>query len=114
LTPAWVKFGLPELLFMAGQTEGELEFGEEKTKADPLARWKEFFEKQLPVVVSFKEIASRDKDAGAGSAGEKLSALANKESEADKNLSFSQALTLAQTKNPDLAREYAQELRGGN
>lgn len=114
LTPAWVKFGLPDLLFQAAQTETEIEFGEEKIKADPLARWKEFFEKQLPEVVSFKEIASRDKDAGSGSAGDKLSSLAQKEVEGNKNLSFGQALTLVQTNNPDLAREYVQELRGGN
>lgn len=111
LTPAWVKFGLPDLLFAAGQIGTEIEFGEEKTKAEPLARWKEFFEKQLPAVVSFKEIASREKDTGQGSAGEKLTALTHAEMEKDKTLTFGEAFKKVQIANIDLAREYAAEIR---
>lgn len=113
LTPALVKYGLPELLFQAAQAEGEMEFGEEKIKAEPLARWKEFFEKQLPAVVSFKEVATREKDPGTGTAGERLTALTHKLMDEKKELTFSEAFSSVQIANRDLALEYAEELRGG-
>ena len=76
MTPAMVKFGLPEFMVAFAEKEDLIEFGEAKEKATLYDRFKTFFEVELPKVVEFKEVATRDKDAGGqGQAGSKVEAL---------------------------------------
>ncbi len=64
LTPALVKFGVPEMLAAFAEREEAIEFGEEKEKATLYERFKALFETELPKVVRFGEIATRDRDVG--------------------------------------------------
>jgi hypothetical protein len=115
MTPAMVKFGVPDMMLAFAGMEGEIEFGEGdgKVKATLFDRFKGLFETELPKVVEFKEIATRDKDTGGkGEAGTRLEALVAKKREADKNLTYSAAFAEVQRENPDLAREYIQEIGG--
>lgn len=113
MTPAMVKFGLDQILF-ALATNGEvIEFGETKEKATLYDRFKAFFEKELPKVVEFKEIATRGKDTdGQGAAGAKIEALVAEKLKANKELTYSAAFAEVQREHPDLAREYHQEIGG--
>ncbi|MFH2012511.1 MAG: hypothetical protein ABIJ37_07435 [Pseudomonadota bacterium] len=109
LIPAWEKMGLQEFML---QLDGEdtIEFAEGK-KSSRLNWFKSFME-ELPKVINFEEIATRDKDVGgAGSAGEKLAALTQKKMEENKELTYGAAFAEAQKDNPDLAREYAAEIQ---
>jgi len=115
MTPAWVKYGVPDMMLAFAGMEGEIEFGEGdgKVKATLYDRFKAFFETEMPKVIEFKEIATRDKDPGGqGDAGARLSALVAKKQEADKTLTYSAAFAEVQRENPDLAREYLQEIGG--
>jgi hypothetical protein len=115
MTPAWVKYGVPDMMLAFSGMEGEIEFGEGdgKVKATLYDRFKTFFETEMPKVIEFKEIATRDKDTGGqGDAGNKLEALVAKKRETDKNLTYSAAFAEVQRENPDLAREYHQEIGG--
>ena len=115
MTPAWLKFGVPDMMLAFASMEGEIEFGEGdgKVKATLYDRFKAFFETEMPKVIEFKEIATRDKDPGGrGDAGARLSALVAKKQEADRTLTYSAAFAEVQRENPDLAREYLQEIGG--
>ncbi|OPY07248.1 MAG: hypothetical protein A4E68_01930 [Syntrophaceae bacterium PtaB.Bin095] len=113
MTPAMVTFGVPEFLAAFAEQDGVLEFGEEKTKATLYDRFKAFFAEELPRVAAFGEVATRDKDAGgAGSAGAKVEALIQGKMKADKGLSYVAAFAEVQRENPDLVREYQQEIGG--
>lgn len=110
LTPALVKFGVPEMLAVFAEKEEVIEFGEEKTKATLYDRFKALIETELPKMVTFKEIATRDKDTGgAGSDGAKLEALTRAKMKDNKELTYSAAFAEVQRENPDLARQYAAE-----
>jgi len=106
--PAWVKMGLKEFALKLDGEE-ELEFSE--GKKETLQAWFKKFVDELPKVVVFKEIATRNKDAAAGSAGDKLEALTRKKMGERKDLSYSAAFLEAQAENPELAKEYVQEMR---
>jgi len=113
LTPAMVKFGLDQILFALAADEEILEFGEGegKVKATRYERLKALFETELPKVVIFKEIATRDKDAGGrGQAGAKIEALIAEKLKADKELTYGKAFAEVQREHPDLVREYHQEI----
>ena len=111
LTPALVKYGLPELLSFMATTDDAIEFGEEKTKATPYDRLKGIFETELPRLVNFGEVARRGEAiAGDGSAGDKLDKLTKKKMAEDKALSYSDAFREVQKDNPDLVQEYQQEI----
>lgn len=115
MTPAWLKFGVPDMMLAFAGMEGEIEFGEGdgKAKATLYDRFKAFIETEIPKVVEFKEIATRDKDTGGkGTAGAQLETLVARKMEADKNLTYSAAFAEVQRENPDLAREYHQEIGG--
>lgn len=60
LTPAMVKFGVPEMLVAFAEKEDVIEFGEEKTKATLFDRFKALFETELPKLVTFGEVATRN------------------------------------------------------
>jgi hypothetical protein len=110
MTPAWVKFGIPQILSFLASKDDIIEFGENKEKASPYDKLKTFFDTELPKVVEFGEIARRDGDVGAGGAGVKLSAIVRKKMSDNPNLSFSEAFKAAQVENPDLAQEYSSEI----
>ena len=113
ILPATVKFGLPEILFALSESENQIEFGETKEKATAYDRMKALLENANPLV-SFGEVATREKDAGVqtGQAGLKLAALVDAKMKSDKALTHSAAFAEAQRENPDLAREYMAELQG--
>jgi len=113
MTPAMVKFGVPEMLAAFAEREEVVEFGETKDKATLYDRFKALFETELPKVVEFREVASRDKDTGGqGQAGSKVEALIQAKMKADKDLSYGSAFAEVQRENPDLVREYQQEIGG--
>lgn len=112
LTPAMVKFGVPDLLLAFAEKEDVIEFGETKEKATLYDRFKALFETELPKVVVFGEIATRDKDTGGQSqAGKKIADLIDKKMKDNKELTYSAAFAEVQRENPDLAREYAAEIK---
>lgn len=110
LTPALIKFGVPELLEFLADNDDVIEFGESKEKASMYDRLKGLFETELPKLVEFKEIAGRETDVLAGDASGKLDALIAKKQSVDKGLSFSAAFSEVQSENPDLMTEYQQEM----
>jgi len=113
LTPALVKFGIPEMLEFMAVSEDTVEFGEAKEKATVYDRFKALFETELPKMVNFKEIATRDTDmGGAGDAGKKIEELVEKKMSENDKLSYNEALNAVQREHPDLANEYAAEIRG--
>jgi hypothetical protein len=113
MAPAMVKFGVPEMLLAFAEREDVIEFGEEKTKATLYDRFKTLFETELPKVVEFKEIATRDKDTGGqGQTGTKMETLIRAKMKDEKTLTYSAAFAEVQRENPDLAREYQQEIGG--
>lgn len=106
IIPAWAKSGLAE--FMQNlDAENVVEFSEGK-KTSALDWFKNFIE-ELPKVVEFKEIASRDKDIGAGDAGGKLEKLTRNKM-AEKKIDYSAAFAEVQTEHPDLVTEYRTEM----
>ena len=111
LAPAWVKYGLPEVLSFLAANEDVIEFGETKEKASYYDRLKGLFENEIPKIVEFKEIATRDTDMGSGSAGERLSQLIQRKRGEDKNMSYTDAFNAVQRENSALAMEYQQELK---
>jgi len=113
MTPAMVKFGIPEMLHAFAEREEVIEFGETKDKATLYDRFKTLFETELPKVVEFKEVATRDKDTGGqGQAGAKVEALIQAKMKDNKDLPYGSAFAEVQRENPDLAREYQQEIGG--
>jgi len=108
IIPAWMKSGLQEFLTSLDGEES-LEFDEKKEKASRL-EWMKNFLSKLPEVVNFREIAKRD-EAFSGNAGEKLNQLVREKMEKKKDLSYNQAFSEVQIENPDLAREYQEEIR---
>lgn len=106
IIPAWAKSGLSE--FMQNlEAEEVVEFSEGK-KTSALDWFKNFLE-ELPKVVEFKEIASRDNDVGAGDAGGKLEKLTRAKM-AEKKIGYSAAFAEVQTEHPDLVTEYRTEM----
>lgn len=111
LTPALVNFGIPEMLLAFAERDEAIEFGEAKEKATLYDRFKALFEKELPKLVEFGEIARRDKSVGGGTAGAKLAELTKRKMAENKDLAYGAAFAEVQKENPELAAEYAAELR---
>lgn len=115
LIPAMEKLGMGITNFMEAiasiETTIEFSEGDKKVKQTPL-EFMQLFLSSLPKQIEFGEVAGRNKDAGSGSAGEKLEALTQKKLKEHKNLQYSGAFAAAQAENPELAAEYAQELNG--
>ena len=101
LTPALVKFGLPEMLLAFAEKEDAIEFCEAKQKATLYERFKALFESELPKLVEFGEIATRDKDVDDGGKRDKLIAgFMEKNKEAD----YREAVLAVSKEHPDLFR----------
>lgn len=112
LTPALVKYGVPEILSFMADHDDVIEFGESKEKATMYDRFKGLLETELPKLINFGEIAKRDNTAAGGNAAEKLEGLIKKKREINKDLSYSAAFSEVQSENPDLVTEYQQEIAG--
>ncbi len=116
LIPAMDKLGMGITEFMSqiASIETPIEFGEEgkKEKQTPLEFMQSFLSK-LPKAIEFREVAGNDKDAGRkGNAGEKIEALVKEKMKANKAIAYGAAFAEVQMENPELAQEYAEELRG--
>ena len=111
LTPALVKYGLPELLSFLSESDDVIEFGEEKTKGTYFDRLKGLFETELPRLANFGEIAKRgDHEAGQGTAADQLDMLTKKKMAENKELSYSAAFSDVQKEHADLVTEYQEEI----
>ena len=108
--PAWNELGLKKFMEELASEDTVIEFSEDKkqTKLD----FMKALINELPKVINFEEIAKRDKDIGDGNAGAKLSALATQKMKENDKLSFTEAFEAVQIENPDLAKEYQEELKG--
>jgi len=110
MTPAMIKYGVPEMLSAFAEKEDVIEFGETKEKATLFDRFKGLFETVLPKVIEFREVATRDGAAAAGNATVKIEALITAKRKENKDLGYSAAFTEVQREHPDLAKEYQQEI----
>lgn len=102
MTPAMVKYGIPEMLSAFAEKEDVLEFGEAKDKATLFDRFKGLFETELPKLVEFKEIATRDKDAGGKGKRDQLIA---QFMEQNKEASYKEGVLAVSKEHPELFRE---------
>jgi hypothetical protein len=102
LTPALVKFGIPEMLLAFAEREDVIEFSETKEKATLYERFKAMIEKEMPKVVTFREVAGRDKDVGGADAKEATIA---KFMESNKGVSYKDAVLAVSKDHPELFRE---------
>lgn len=119
LTPALRKIIEPVMIAVSNPTqpplnlrggeEGLIEFAE-GVKKSALDGIKDFLT-ELPKVVTFKEVTTKEGPGSGGSAGEKLSALTKKKIEGNKDLSYSVAFAEVQRENPELAKEYLAEIK---
>lgn len=113
MTPAQASLAVDFMEILADQPEHEFAEGEDKkAKKAPLEAFKTFL-KTLPTQVQFGEHATKGRASGTvqGSAAEKIEAHISEKRAADKTLSYGEALTAVQREYPDLAREYAEEIR---
>jgi len=106
IIPAWQKMGIEEFLFSldAGESVKFAE-GHEKSRS----QWFKDFLTDLPQVVTFNEVTSKEGPGAGGSAGQKLSVLTKKTME-EKKIPWSQAFSEVQKENIELAREYQTEI----
>ena len=61
-------------------------------------------------LITFKEVATRDKDTGTGTAGAKLDRLTQAKMKDKKDLTYVAAFSEVQKENPELTQEYTQEI----
>ncbi len=108
LTPALRKIIEPVMIAVSDQS-GPIEFSE-GVKKPALDGIKDFLT-ELPKVVTFREVTPGSGPAAGGSAGEKLLAIVKKKRAENKNLSHASAFAEAQTENPELAKEYLDEVQ---
>jgi len=114
LTPAMNKQGMGLVSFLesiAGiSVEVEFEEAGAKKKQTALDFAKAFLE-GLPKAIEYGEIAKRGSEVPAGgAAAEKLNQLIRAKMDKDKNLSYAVAFNEVQKENPDLTKEYQQEI----
>jgi hypothetical protein len=102
LTPAMVKFGIPEMLLAFAEREDVIEFGETREKATLFDRFKALIEKEMPKVVTFREVATRDKDIGGADAKEAAIA---KFMESNQGVTYKDAVLAVSKARPELFKE---------
>lgn len=111
LLPAWERMGLAQFM---EQLDAEREFSFAEGKNESPYQWFCSFLQELPRVVNFSEWATRAKNvAASGSAGQVLSDLIAAKMKSNPRLDYSLAFSEVQRENPDLVREYEQEIRLG-
>jgi cation transport regulator ChaB len=108
LTPALRKIIEPIMVAVSDQA-APIEFSE-TVKKPALDGIKDFLT-ELPKVVTFKEVTTKEGPGAGGSAGEKLSALTKQKMEAKKDLSYGMAFAEVQKENSELAKEFLEEVR---
>jgi len=109
IAPAWIKAGLKEFMESC-DAEEEITFSEEK-KGNALDWIKDFIE-GFPKLVDFKEVASREKDVGAGDAGTKLEKFIRDKMEKKPELGYNAAFAEVQKEYPELVTEYISDMKG--
>lgn len=111
ILPSWEKMGLTQ--FMEG-LGAEQVFNFAETKKETQYQWFRDFLAELPKAVNFGEFATRDKNvAASGNAGQQLNDLVSKKMKDNPKLDYMSAFSEVQRENPDLIREYEQEIHLG-
>lgn len=106
--PAWEKMGLAN--FCEGLDAMEtIEFAEDSDKVTAFDWFKAFVE-ELPKVIDFSEVATRDKDVGGGDAAGKLTTLVAAKRKEKPEIDYSAAFSEVQAEHPALAAEYAKDV----
>jgi hypothetical protein len=100
ITPATVAFGLPEILFSIAGVDNQIEFGEKKEKSTAFDRMKALLESATPLV-TFSEVATRDKDAGGAKTRETVIAKFME----DNKVGYKEAVLAVSKENPELFKE---------
>jgi len=103
MIPAWEKAGLQDFM-QSLDGEEVIEFAAE-AKASRLD-WFKAFLGELPKVINFSEIATRDKDVSAAEPGIRLAAIAREKMSKDKELTYAEALKQACDEHSDLKGEW--------
>jgi hypothetical protein len=116
VTPAWIKGGLAEFVqALPWGNDALVEFADadgKPAKKSPCDWFLEFLE-GLPKFINLGEVAGQATDIGkAGVASARLDALITRKRADNKDMSYTQAFAEVQREHPDLAAEYAVELRG--
>jgi len=112
LTPAQKVLAVDFMEILSDTAEYEFAEADGKVKKAPLEAFKTFLN-TLPKQVEFKETATKDRASTlTGKTAEKIEALIQDKLKADKTLNYNEALTLVQQENPQLAEEYAAEIKG--
>lgn len=110
LTPALRKIIEPIMIHVGAIHESPVIEFAEGVKKPALDGIKDFLT-ELPKVVIFREVTPSSGPGAGGSAAEKLSALTKQKMEAKKDLSYAIAFSEVQKENPELAKEYSEEVR---
>jgi hypothetical protein len=112
LVPAWIKSGIKNfMLQLEGSNTFEFAEGKKQSQLD----WFKQFVAELPKLVEFKEIASRENNVDPAANAAKLLSEAVTRKMTDKpNLSYAAAFHEVQIERPDLVILYNQELGKGN
>ena len=110
LAPAWVASGIKEFMESCNAEE-EISFSEDRKESS--LEWFKGFITDLPKLVDFSEIASREKDIGAGDAGTKLEKYTRDKMKENSELGYNAAFSEVQNEHPELVTEYILDMRGG-
>ena len=100
--PAWMKMGLQEFMESLDGEEA-IEFAEGK-KESRLEWFKKFLE-ELPKVVEFKEVATRDQDTGDGDDKEKREKAISNYMEKNQGVTYKEAVLAVSKDNPELFKD---------
>ncbi|WAC06587.1 MAG: hypothetical protein OS130_10010 [Thermodesulfobacteriota bacterium] len=100
--PAWIKMGLREFM---ESLDGEevIEFAENHKESR--IEWFKKFLGELPKVINFKEVATRDQDTGDGDDKEKREKAVSDYMEKNKGTSYKEAVLAVAKENPDLFKD---------
>ncbi|MBW2091128.1 MAG: hypothetical protein JRI34_03265 [Deltaproteobacteria bacterium] len=110
VVPRWIDMGIKEFMeSLDGEEVMEFSEGKKTSRLD----WFKGFMEDLPKLVEFKEIATRDDDVQTGDAAQKLEKMTRKKMAENKDLDYTAAFSEVQKEHPDLATEYQQEMTKG-
>lgn len=104
LAPAWVDAGIKSFMEQLAETPEPIQFAEgDDGKKAPLDWFIDFME-GMPKLVDMTEFASRDKNVG--DKDETLEKAAETKMEADKDLSFAEAMSAVAAERPELLKTW--------
>jgi len=108
ILPAWEKLGLTQ--FMESLEVGQA-FNFAEGKRETQYQWFRNFLAELPKTANFGEFATRAKDvAASGNAGQQLNDLIARKMKDNPRIDYMSAFSEVRRENPDLVREYEQEI----